>query len=245
MSVVLKIAPIDSFFLKYISGCKEHPQFYATYGKFMHKLIELIHKGEMSKDEAQTKFLCDFSTEVQGIRPSEKIVRSYIEKGLNYLKSVQKFPYNPLGIEKRVKFEVGGFPFVGVIDYLGEQNGELYIIDNKSRDLKPRSKRSTPTVNDNTLDEMLKQLYLYSIAVKSEFGKYPKALCFNCFKSGVFIEEPFVESKLEETIKWTVDTINDIIKTEDFSPYIEYFPCTYICGVNDECIYREEVMLNG
>ena len=245
MLVVLKIAPIDSFFLKYISGCKEQPQFYATYGKFMHKLIELILKEKITKEEAQTMFLCDFSKEVQGMRPSGKIVQSYIEKGLNYLKSVQKFPYKPLGIEKQVKFEVGGFLFVGVIDYLGEKDGELYIIDNKSRDLKPRSKRATPTINDNTLDEMLKQLYLYAIAVKREFGKYPKSLCFNCFKSGVFIEEPFVESKLEDTVKWAVSTINDIIKTEDFSPYIEYFPCTYICGVNDDCMYREEVMLNG
>ena len=211
----------------------------------MHKLIELILKEKITKEEAQTMFLCDFSKEVQGMRPSGKIVQSYIEKGLNYLKSVQKFPYKPLGIEKQVKFEVGGFLFVGVIDYLGEKDGELYIIDNKSRDLKPRSKRATPTINDNTLDEMLKQLYLYAIAVKREFGKYPKSLCFNCFKSGVFIEEPFVESKLEDTVKWAVSTINDIIKTEDFSPYIEYFPCTYICGVNDDCMYREEVMLNG
>ena len=211
----------------------------------MHKLIELILKEKITKEEAQTMFLCDFSKEVQGMRPSGKIVQSYIEKGLNYLKSVQKFPYKPLGIEKQVKFEVGGFLFVGVIDYIGEKDGELYIIDNKSRDLKPRSKRATPTINDNTLDEMLKQLYLYAIAVKREFGKYPKSLCFNCFKSGVFIEEPFVESKLEDTVKWAVSTINDIIKTEDFSPYIEYFPCTYICGVNDDCMYREEVMLNG
>ena len=211
----------------------------------MHKLIELILKEKITKEEAQTMFLCDFSKEVQGMRPSGKIVQSYIEKGLNYLKSVQKFPYKPLGIEKQVKFEVGGFLFVGVIDYIGEKDGELYIIDNKSSDLKPRSKRATPTINDNTLDEMLKQLYLYAIAVKREFGKYPKSLCFNCFKSGVFIEEPFVESKLEDTVKWAVSTINDIIKTEDFSPYIEYFPCTYICGVNDDCMYREEVMLNG
>lgn len=240
----MKIAPIDSFFLKYICNCREQPQFYATYGKFMHKLIELFLKGEITKDEAQKRFLYDFSTEVQGIRPSGKIVQSYIEKGLNYLSSVQKFPFNPLGIEKKVRFNVGEFRFVGVIDYLGEKDGELYIVDNKSRDLKPRTKRSSPTANDKTLDEMLKQLYLYAIAVKKEYGKYPKSLCFNCFKSGTFIEEPFLESKLEETIKWATGAINDIINTEDFYPYIEYFPCNFICGVNEECIYREEVLSN-
>ena len=167
----------------------------------MHKLIELFLKGEITKDEAQKRFLYDFSTEVQGIRPSG-------------------------------------------IDYLGEKDGELYIVDNKSRDLKPRTKRSSPTANDKTLDEMLKQLYLYAIAVKEEYGKYPKSLCFNCFKSGVFVEEPFLESKLEETVKWATGTISDIIKTEDFYPYIEYFPCNFICGVNEECIYREEVLSN-
>lgn len=210
----------------------------------MHKLIERFLKGEITQEEAQKLFLYNFFSEVQGIRPSGKIAQSYIVKGLNYLSNMQAFPYKPLGIEKEVKFSVNGFPFVGVIDYLGEDNGELYIVDNKSRDLKPRSNKSTPTINDRTLDDMLKQLYLYAVAVKNEYGKYPKSLCFNCFKSGVFIEEPFLESKLDETIKWATDTINDIIKTENFYPYVEYFPCSFICGVSEECMYREEVLSN-
>lgn len=240
----MKIVPIVSFFLKYICRCKEHPQFYASYGKFMHSLIEQLLKGEITQEEAEIKFLCNFSTEVQGERPRGKIVQSYINKGLNYLMSWKRFPYNPLGIEKKVEFEVGGLPFVGVIDFLGEKDGELYIVDNKSRDLKSRSHRETRTINDKILDQMLKQLYLYAIAVKKEYGRYPKSLCFNCFKSGVFVEEPFIEAKLNDTVAWATNTIEYIIKTEDFSPYIEYFPCNFICEVNEECIYREEVIRN-
>ena len=65
----------------------------------------------------------------------------------------------------------------------------------------------------------------------------PKALCFNCFKTGVFIEEPFDQEVYEGVIKWTVDLINEIADTEEFYPSIEYFKCRYICGVREECCY--------
>ena len=113
----------------------------------------------------------------------------------------------------------------------------MYIVDNKSRDLKPRSKRSKPTLKDKELDEMLKQLYIYSEAVKQEYGKYPISLCFNCFKSGVFIEEPFVENTHKEVLNWYEGQIDKIKKSEDFYPSIDFFMCKYLCGVQDECCY--------
>jgi hypothetical protein len=144
-----------------------------------------------------------------------------------------------VGVEKRVDFQIAGLPFVGYIDYLGEKDGEYYLIDNKSRDLKPRSKRSKPTVKDGELDSMLRQLYLYSAAVKQEYGKFPKSLCFNCFKAGVFIEEPFLEEKYSESVEWAVKQIDLIKKAEEFYPNIEYFSCRYICGVNEDCVYHQ------
>lgn len=78
------------------------------------------------------------------------------------------------------------------LDFLGESEaGELVLVDNKSRDLKPRSNRKRPTAKDTELDDMLRQLYLYSIPVFESFGRYPDWLCFNYFRSGVFIKERF------------------------------------------------------
>lgn len=225
------------WFLKYICKETEKPQFYSSYGTLMHKLIEQYYRGKLSKDEMLTQFLLNFSKEVQGERPSDTIVQKYITSGVDYLRNFKAFPFEMVDVEKRIDFDVHGIPFVGVIDYIGTKNGELYIVDNKSRDLKPRGKRKKPTVKDGELDEMLRQLYLYSAAVKQVYGMFPKALCFNCFKTGVFIEEPFDPEVYEGVIRWTVDLINEIADTEEFYPSIEYFKCRYICGVREECCY--------
>lgn len=227
------------WYLKYISGCNEEPMFYASYGSFMHKLIEKYYRGELTKEDMLTKFLLDFQKEVLGERPQASIVQKYIEAGVEYLKGFQPFPYNMIDVEKRVEFEIEGNHFVGFIDYIGEKDGNLYIVDNKSRDLKPRSKRSKPTLKDKELDDMLRQLYIYSSAIKNEYGKYPKELCFNCFKSGIFISEPFNEDAYKDAIKWATKSI-EYIKDEDwFNPSVDYFACRYLCGVNHECCYVE------
>ena len=186
-----------------------------------------------------TKFLFDFQTEVKGERPKASPVSKYIQCGVEYLRGFSPFPYKMVDVERKVEFEIGGKKFIGFIDYLGEKDGEYYIIDNKSRELKPRSKRTKPTVKDQELDEMLKQLYLYAAAVKQEYGKFPKALCFNCFKNGVFIEEPFSEKVFSETIEWFLKTIDNIADENDFLPYLDYFSCKNICGVKNECCYYE------
>lgn len=227
------------FYLKYISGCKEAPQFYASYGSFMHKLIEEFYKGIIAKEEMPTKFLFGFQENVLGQRPKESTVEKYIQLGVEYLKHFSPFPYNMVAVEKKVEFELGGKKFIGFIDYLGEKDGEYYIVDNKSRELKPRSNRKTPTAKDHELDDMLKQLYLYAAAVKQEYGRFPKALCFNCFKNQVFIEEPFSEEKFSETVEWFLKTIDSIADENDFLPYFDFFSCNYICGVNNECCYYE------
>lgn len=225
------------WFLRYISGCKESDRFYASYGTFMHKIIERYYSGELTKPEMLTEFLTGFSKNVKGDRPAESTVQKYIKCGVEYLKGFEPFPYRMVDVEKRIKFEIDGIKFIGVIDYLGERDGDFYIIDNKSRDLKPRSHRKNPTLKDKELDMMLRQLYLYAAGVEQVYGKLPKALCFNCFKAGNFIEEPFNHDAYNDAIAWAKETINDIKNAEDFYPVLEYFSCNNICGVSEQCEY--------
>lgn len=227
------------FFMKYISHCSSVDKFYATYGSWIHKLIERFYKGELSKDDMLTEYLIGFSKHVKGTRPSKDIVKKYIELGADYLRTFSPFPYNMVGVEKRVEFDIDGLKFLGFIDFLGEKDGEFYVVDNKSRDLKPRSKRSKPTKKDEELDSMLKQLYLYSTPIKREFGKWPKALCFNCFKVGVFIEEPFNIEAYNHAVEWATATVREIKETTDFYPNVDYFFCKYICDVSEECEYHQ------
>ena len=227
------------FFLKYFCDIEEEPLFYSSYGSFIHKLIEKYYRGILSKDDMLTEFSTEFYNNVKGARPQESTVQKYIKCGIEYLSSFRPFEYKMIDVEKRVEFEIGGLNFLGFIDYLGEKEGEYYIVDNKSRDLKPRSKRKKPTVKDQELDIMLKQLYIYSAAIKQEYGKFPKALCFNCFRTGVFIEEPFNENSYNEAVEWVKNKVEEIKSTDDFYPNRDFFLCHYICGVSNECIYDQ------
>lgn len=225
------------WFLKYIRKEKEVPQFYSSYGSFIHKLIEKYYKSQLTKAEMLTYYVTNFSKEVEGHRPNDTILGNYIKCGFDYLNSFKEFPYNMVSVEEKMDFEINGTKFVGYIDYLGEKDGEYYIVDNKSRKLKPRSNRKKPTKKDRELDMMLTQLYLYAYAVKQKYGKYPKALCFNCFRNNTFIEEPFDESKCKEAIEQIMDGIESIKQTNDFYPNMEFFSCLYMCGFNDDCCY--------
>ena len=227
--------------MKYICDEQDKPMFYASYGSFIHKIIEKYYKGEISKPEMKTMFLFDFSKEVRGDRPSDKIVENYIKKGIEYLEGFEEFPYTMVAVEDKIHFDIDGLHFVGIVDYIGKTDDGFVIIDNKSRELKPRSNRKSPTKMDLELDEMYRQLYLYSYAIKSKYGEFPKKLCFNCFKNRTFIEEDFNKSKFDETIDWVKHVIDDIksTDTEDFYPSIDYFGCSYICGLSDCCCYAE------
>lgn len=228
------------FFLKYIDKTSESPLFYSSYGKFMHKILEQYYKGELKREDMKTKFLFDFQKEVQGERPKESTVVKYISDGVRYLAEFQPFPCKTVAVEQKLPFTVGGVPFVCVIDYIGEDADGLCVIDHKSREMKPRSKRKKPTKSDEELDSMLRQLYLYSVAVKEHYGVFPKKLCFNAFRTGQLICEPFSEAAYLDTMAWAEKNVRDIIEEDDYCPRIDYFGCLFLCGFRDECCYWQE-----
>lgn len=153
------------WYLRYIRKCKEKDKFYASYGSFMHKLIEKYYNGELTKAEMLVTYLRDFKKEVKGFRPKASTLEKFINGGVNYLKEFEPFPYKMLAVEKKVEFEVDGIKFIGFIDFLGldESDGELVVIDNKSRDLRQRSTRAKPTVKD------IREL---AVKMKQEVAKY-------------------------------------------------------------------------
>lgn len=134
---------------------------------------------------------------------------------------------------------INGIPFVGYIDFLGRKDDDLYVVDNKSRILKPRSSRAKPTKADEELDAYLRQLYIYSAAVEEEYGKTPKSLCFNCFRDKLFIIEPFKEQAYAESKEWLAKSIGKIREESDFKPSVEFFKCTHLCEMQDMCEYYE------
>ena len=246
--MVWSFSRVDAFgscphrwYLRYIRKCSEVDKFYASYGTFMHKLIERYYNGELTKVDMLTTFLRDFKKEVRGFRPKESTVKKFIDGAVSYLSNFEPFPYKMIAVEKKVSFKIDEIEFTGYIDFVGEdeEDGELVIVDNKSRDLRRRSGRSKPTVKDKELDEILRQLYLYCVPVEAEYGKLPKALCINCFRTGLFIVEPFNETAYKEAKKWAVEQVEAIKNEEDFAPEPDPFQCFWICGVSGNCEFGQ------
>ena len=106
------------WYLKYIKKFHGKDMFFSSYGTFMHKLIELYHKGEKTPRQLVDMYLQDFKTEVVGRAPNRKVFSSYFTGGLQYLKTLQPFPYDVVGVEKKVDFVVNGIPFVGYLSLI-------------------------------------------------------------------------------------------------------------------------------
>lgn len=135
------------FFLKYIKEYEDTDRFYSSFGKFVHELLEEFNRGELTKDEVLAKFLIDFSSNVRGIRPSEQTVQNYISSTSEYFRELKPLPFNTVAVEKEVSFNIDGYNFIGFIDYIGEKDNKLFIVDNKSH-VSPRSGRVNPTAKD-------------------------------------------------------------------------------------------------
>ena len=224
------------FYLRYIQKVSKNRNFFADYGSFLHLIIQKYLTGELKESELVGYYLMRFRTEVVGKAPSQQIFKNYFRQGLEYLKSMKPPEDETIGVEKEVSFRVGDKEFIGYIDRVSKGDG-IEIIDNKSRALKERTKRKKPTKADMELDEYLRQLYIYSIPIKDEYGVYPKNLVFNCFRTQTVIREPFNIDAYEATKQWALNTIDVITKESEWKPNIDWFKCKYLCECSSQCEY--------
>jgi RecB family exonuclease len=228
------------WFLKYIKypECDKKNLFFASYGIFMHELLESFNKGEKTAEQVKSEYLRDFRARIRMRAPSEAVFKNYFTDGLQYLSTIKPSGREILSIENKAEFTINSMPFVAYFDLLErEQSGSILLIDNKSKVLKPRSNRTKPTKTDEELDTYLKQLYLYSYHIFARYGQFPSKLCFNCFRKSVFIEEPFSQEAYDNAIDWFLGKITEIVVETDFPPSVEYFKCQYLCEMQDYCDY--------
>lgn len=225
---------------KYIYNVDTQPKFFAQYGRFMHDILRRHFAGELARNELAAYYLMHFRDEVTGRPPSQKIYDAYFEQGRQYLKALSLPERKILKVEQEMHFEFAGHPFVGFLDLLSEDSdGTLYLTDHKSRALKPRSNRAKPTVSDLELDQYLRQLYLYAHAVHQLYGRYPDYLEFNCFRNGEWITEPFKKERLQEVEAWAASRIDEITRTDEWLPALDFWYCKHLCDTSAECEYEE------
>ena len=94
--------------------------------------------------------------------------------------------------------------------------------------------------NRAELAEYSKQLYIYALAIKNKYGKFPKKLMFNMFRKGNWITVDFDMEKYEETLKWVDDIVNEIETCMNFEPNgLGSFYCFNFCPYRYKCEYNE------
>ena len=233
-----------AWFCQYILHEDRNPNFFSEYGTFVHDLLAQFYKGESTQAQMIMEYITKFDSNVVSVvnaKTFDSMREKYYLAGLDYIQNFAPFEFKKIiGVEKKVEFEIAGYKLIGYIDLCGIlEDEEIEIIDHKSAKIKPRSKRKVPTKTDEALDNYLIQLYLYSIAIYNEFGKYPKYLTFNCFKTGVIIREAFDMEKLEEAKDWAVRTIHRIENEKIWNPNIDYYFCHNLCDCRDTCEYLE------
>lgn len=226
------------FFLKYINLSKKLPLFFSNYGSFLHDILSRFYSGELSKDQLVTYYLANFRSSVKGKAPNQKIYLNYFQQGMEYLKNISVPAGKIVAVEKSFSFDVDGLPFTGVADLL-VKDGSIVIWDHKARALKERSKRGRYTKSDEELDNYLRQLYLYSIAVKDVYGEYPSHLAFNCYRTGQIVMEPFLMDGLISSKVWAAGVVSRIHEEIKYPPSVDFFRCRYLCDVHNDCEFYE------
>lgn len=230
------------FYLKYIKYPKKpRPEmFFSSYGKFVHELIADFYAGRKTASQCHLEYLANFKERVRGRAPSDRVFANYFKSGSEYFKHLEPSPNRMVEIETRTQALIGGVRFLGFIDRLEEKpNSDLVVVDNKSRNLKPRSGRRIPTKADEELDEYLRQLYIYAAFVHEKYGKFPTELVFNCFREGLYIVEPFREDAYQDAARWVGDMVDTIAVETEFRPNMDFFKCENICECKDSCEYYQ------
>lgn len=231
------------FYLSYILRDFElYPRsdnFYGQLGGYVHEILEMIFKGELDIEDASQYYVDHYKEKVVA-KEKKNIVQNAYEACADYLCNVDfdwLNDYEILGVEQEVKFEIGGRKFIGYIDLLlrDKRDGKIVVLDHKSSKYPLKQNGEVLKSSEHTFDKYKKQLYLYSYWVNLTYGEFPKELVWNFFKAQKFVTIPFKEDEYDESIKWMLDTIDDIEAEDDFDAHVDDFFCRNLCSFKDSC----------
>ena len=254
-SVKSDITGLDRFSFSKMSSIRQCPYSYdlsynyhkrgeqncfAECGSFVHEILEKYLKGELLQCELKDYFLSKFEETVpNGVNLitssgySVPLTDKYINQIASFLENFDGFyiggkKLDVLGVEKKFTYVLSleqkgkSIPFIltGVLDVVGkDHDGNLYILDHKSKaGFKTKEERS----------EYARQLYLYSIYVKHEYGDFPKAIIFDMFRIDKLDIIPFNKKAYDEALEWAAESVakaqnEELFLPIDFSVEIENF----------------------
>lgn len=243
-----------SFYLQYVEGTnddEELPGYFSQYGTLMHSILEQYYKDELPVFCLADEWRDRYDSEVTITPPP--FPAGFGEKNYNaavdYLENFEGLPdgYRVLSVERKFVINIGGYNVSGIADLVMDDgtmhdgHSGIIIVDHKTKSMNSMKKE---------YQLYRKQLYLYAIWCKQEYGFYPKTLRFNMVKENVNIDEPFDENMVEVTKQWFIDTIHEIETCDALEAWEtciadgerkEPYFCRWICGVNPACTRYQEV----
>ena len=217
---------------------------FASYGTLMHSTLEKYEKGALSIFDISQHWIDNFNDAIPEDFPPNKYVNlrdKYYEQGLDYLDNLDLNleQYEVLGVEKEVRFEIAGKPFIGFIDLLlkDKETGEIIVADHKSASLKFKKSGEISKSGEAHFLSFKRQLYLYCKPL-IEQGMKVDHLMWNLFRERKYLKIPFNQSEYEEAINWASDTIATIEKEELWLPNPDFYRCHNICDHRCFCEYK-------
>lgn len=177
----------------------------------------------------------EFDTAVPEKFPFNKYANlreTYYKQGLEFVSNFSGYAkYKILGVEKNFYIDIKDWIFNGIIDLVFEdEDGRLIIRDYKSK---------ASFKNEQEKREYARQLYLYSLYVKQEFGRYPDELQFLMFRKNILEIIPFDENALKEAVEWADDTVRIIRESFDYPPNCDEFYSENLCNHREYCEFKQ------
>lgn len=232
---------------KYIMCQYGESSFFSEFGICCHETLERYAKGEITLFELSEEYENAFEKIVKHEAPPNKYVdikQSYFEKGLDYFDNIDLDleNYEILGVEKEVRFKVDDKDFIGYIDLLlkEKETGKIIILDHKSASIKFLKNGGISKKDQAHVLEFIRQLQLYSLAVKEEYGHVDE-LWWNLFKDRNWLKIKWTQEDCDEAVQWAKDTIALIKGTSYFPPKQDYYYCWNLCSQrHNACPYKPQ-----
>lgn len=230
-----------AFKLQYIDRMPKDQNGFAAFGSFCHKLLEGWAKDEIPAVALAEEYEAGYDAAVTAPFPPfpKGLPQKYYEAGLDYFKNFDGFgDYEILDVEAPFEYRVDGYRFIGFVDLvLRDRDGDIYIIDHKSKSSKQMTK-DLPTYR--------KQLYTYARFVYEKYGVFPKKIGFNLFREGgEMVWEDFDERRYEATMDWIASTIKRIQAETEWKVSSSSFFCRFICSVFSSCPAKDVILYGG
>lgn len=239
------------FYLSYLQDppLEKDQNAFAQWGTLGHSLFERYVNGELELYELGNTYENEYDEAVTLRFPPNKYVdlgESYHDKGKEYFETWEGFPdsWELVESEREIHLDIGGNTFIGFIDLIvkDKNTGRYIVVDHKSK---------SKFKNEEERDEYARQLYLYALYIKAEYGEFPSHLIFNMFRANDVVTIDFDEKNLENAVFWFKNTIENIKKDNKFDDKItilfrqkkkslkefkkDDFFCNELCSVRSYC----------